>query len=272
MKSEEGRLGIDIPTLVAISTMAWILVNVSHEIMGHAGAAALLGIPVRAVSTTAASIAGDQVLSIGAYRTIMAAGTIMNMVGGAGALILLRVQKQANSAKRYFLWLFATFSFVIVAMNLVSVMLIDAGDWTEVSRALEPGRLWKAIIIGAGVIIAIFGFIMPLRLWMPDLRDNRRAQFTITVIPVVTLIVVQSLSLIGSPLARLPSGADHWLACLFAYIHFIAWAILVNALRIPRSEDPAESLRLPRSYGWLVVALVVAVFYVAVLGAGIGSA
>ncbi len=56
MKSDETRLGIDKPTLVAISTMAWILVNVSHEIIGHAGSAALLGLPVRVVSTTTAYI------------------------------------------------------------------------------------------------------------------------------------------------------------------------------------------------------------------------
>ena len=222
MKSEERRFGIDIPTLVAISTMAWILVNVSHEIIGHAGSAVLLGIAVRAVSTTTASIEWDQVTSIGAYRTIMAAGTIMNMMGGVAALILLRFQKQADSAIRYFLWLFATFSFIIVAMNLVSVMLIDAGDWTEVTRELEPRGLWKAIIIGVGVVIMIFGFVMPLRLWMPELRENRRAKLTITVIPVVSLIVVQSLSLIGSPF-KISLRANHLLACVFAYLHFIFW-------------------------------------------------
>lgn len=272
MKSEKRRLGSDIPTLVAISTMAWILVNVSHEILGHAGSAALLGIPVRAVSTTTAIIEGDQVTSIGAYRTIMAAGTLMNIMGGAAALILLRLQKQVDFAIRYFLWLFATFSFIIVAMNLVSIMLIGAGDWTEVTRELEPGGLWKAIVIGVGVIITIFGFVIPLRLWMPELRDNRRAQLTITVIPVVTLIVIQSLSLIGSPFVRLLSGANHLLACVFAYLHFILWAILVNALPMPRSLNPAESIRLARSFGWLAFGLVFALFYLVVLGTGIGSA
>jgi hypothetical protein len=128
MKSEERQLEIDIPTLIAISTLAWILVNVSHEIIGHAVSAVLLGIPVRAVSTTTASIEWDQVTSIGVYRIIMAAGTVMNVVGGLAALVLLHLQKRADAAIRYFLWLFATFSFIIVAMNLVSVMFIGVGD------------------------------------------------------------------------------------------------------------------------------------------------
>jgi hypothetical protein len=231
----------------------------------------LLGIPVKAVSTTTASIEWDQVTSIGAYRTIMAAGTIMNLMGGAAALILLRLLKHTSSATRYFLWLFATFSFIIVAMNLVSGMFIGVGDWTEVTRELEPRGLWKAIIIGVEVVLTILGFILPLRLWMPELRENRRALLTITVIPVVTLIVVQSLSLIGSPFVRLPSGASHLLACVFAYLHFIFWAILVNALPMIRSKNPAESIRLTPSYLWLASGLVFALFYLVVLGSGLGS-
>ncbi len=49
------------------------------------------------------------------------------------------------------------------------------------------------------------------------MKDNRRAQFAVTVIPVVTLMVVQSLSLIGNPFDRLPSAANHLLASVFAY-------------------------------------------------------
>jgi hypothetical protein len=247
------------------------LVNMSHEIIGHAGAAVLLGIPVRAVSTTTAAIAWDRVTSIGTYRTIMAAGTVMNLVGGAAALLLLRVQKQAKSTTRYFLWLFATFSFIIATMNLVSVMFIGAGDWTEFTRELEPRVLWKAIIIGVGMILTVLGYILPLRLWMPDLRDNRRTQLVVTVIPVLTVIVVQSLSLIGSPFARGPSGASHMLACVFAYLHFVLGAILVNTLPAPRSKNPPQSIRLPRSVGWLACGLALALFYVVVLGSGIGS-
>jgi len=266
---DERGLEIDIPTLIAISILAWGVVNVSHEIIGHAGAAVLLGIPVRTVSTTTAAIAWDQVTSIGSYRTIMAAGTIMNLVGGAAALLLLRVQRQAKSTTRYFLWLFATFSFIIVAMNLVSVILIGGGDWTEFTIEMEPRVLWKAIIIGVGVILTVFGYILPLRLWMPDLRDSRRTQTAVTVIPVLTVIVVQSLSLIGSPFVRGTSGAEHLLACVFAYLHFVLWAILVNALPAPRSKNPPQSIRLPRSVGWLACGLALALFYVVLLGPGL---
>lgn len=126
--------------------------------------------------------------------------------------------------------------------------------------------------MGVGLIITIGGYVMPLRTFLPDLRDHRRAQLTLTVIPVVTLMVVQSLSLIGSPFVRLPSAANHLLACVFAYLHFVLWAILVNALPAPRSRHPAESIQLPRSRGWLAIGLVLVLLYLVVLGPGVGSA
>ncbi len=270
MNSEGKRLEIDIPTLVAISIVAWVFANVLHEIVGHAGSAALLGIPVRAVSTTTAYLEWDQVPSVGAYRTFHAAATLVNLISGALALLVLGLRRQANSAARCFLWLFATFSFIIVAFNLVSAPLIGGGDWTEFTTQLEPRGLWIAVIIGVGVIITVIGYVIPLRIWMPDLKENRGAQFKVTVIPVVTLIVVQSLSLIGSPFASLPPASNHLLASMFAYFHFILWAILVNVLPVPRSRSPVESIRLPRSYVSLAFGLAVSLFFVFVLGPGLG--
>ncbi|NSW52513.1 MAG: hypothetical protein HPY85_08435 [Anaerolineae bacterium] len=272
MKREQNRLAIDIPTLAAISTIAWVLVNVSHEIIGHAGAAVLLGIPVMAVSTTTAHISWDQVFSVAAMRTIMAAGTVMNLLTGMAALIFLRFGRQVSSAARYFLWLFSTFSFIIAAMNLTSAMLIGAGDWTEFLIELEPRSRWKTIIIGIGVLVTLLGYVLPLRLWMPDLKSYRRAQWSITLIPVGTMMIVQSLSLIGSPFLLPPFGASHLLACVFAYLHFILWAILVNIIPVPRTKTPPQSIQLPRSNAWLWLGIILALVYFFVLGPGIGSA
>lgn len=112
--------------LIAISTLAWVLVKVSHEMIGHAGAAVLLRIPVGAVCTTTASIEWDQEAPIGAYRAIYAAGTLVNLIGGVAVLIMESLHRQANSVTRYFLWLLAQFSSVNVAMNVVWVILMNA--------------------------------------------------------------------------------------------------------------------------------------------------
>lgn len=270
MNTAGKRMVIDLPTLVAISTVAWVLANILHEIVGHALSAILLGIPVRAVSTTTAYIVWDQIQSAGEFRIITAGGTVVNLITGAFALILLHSRKVTNSASRYFLWLFATISVILATLNLVSAPLIGGGDWMEFTRQLEPRSIYLAVIIGVGLLVTVAGYILPLRMWMPNLKGKRWVQLKVTVIPVVTLISVQTLSLVNSPFAKIPSASNHLIASVFAYLHFILWAILVNVLPVPRSTEPVESIRLRRSIVWLAVGLVVFLFFVFVLGPGLG--
>src|SRR5512146_3022533 len=182
-RGQRRRIEVDIPTLIALSTVAWALADVFHEVVGHGGAAVLLGVPVRAASTTTLYLAWDQMQTVGDVRTVDAAGTVLNLVTGVLALLALRSRRVTSAASRYFLWLFATFSFVVVTLNL-----LVGGDWSEITTGLEPRGLWKALIFAAGMLVAVVGYVLPLRLWMPDLRGNRRLQLKITAIPVAVLI------------------------------------------------------------------------------------
>ncbi len=267
VESRERRIEVDVPALIALSTVAWALADVLHEIVGHAGAAVLLGIPVRAVSTTTVYIAGDQVHSLGDVRTINAAATVLNLVTGGLALLALRSRRVTSVATRYFLWLFATISFIIVTLNLVA-----GTDFQDVITGLEPRGLWRAGILTAGLLAAVVGYALPLRLWMPDLRQNRRLQLKITAIPVAVLIVVQTLSVARSPFAAQPIGSgDNALMAVAALSLFCGlWLALVNLVQRPRSAAPAESIRLNRSKTWLAVGLIVFLIFVAVLGPGLG--
>lgn len=270
MEDEGRRLEIDILTLVAISIVAWALVDIFHEIVGHAGTAALMGIPVRAVSTTTIYVPWDQVKTIGEYRIIHIAGTFVNLLTGALALLLLRYRKPTSKAFQYFLWLFTTMSFVVVIMYLISATAIGGGDWIEVITDLEPRNLYLAIIIFAGVLFALPGYALPLRVWMPDLKDNRSALLKVTAIPVLTVIVTQTLSVLRSPFAFKPPESSHLGASIFIYIHFVLWAILVNLIPVPRSSEEVESIGLRRSSFWIVAGLIVFLFFVLILGPGLG--
>lgn len=255
------------PTLIALSTVAWALADVLHEIVGHAGAAVLLGVPVRAVSTTTAYIVGDQIHSLGDVRTIHAAATVLNLVTGGLALLALRSRRVTSPAARYFLWLFATFSLIVVTLNL-----LVGSDLGEVIRGLEPRGLWRVGVLAVGMFVAVVGYVLPLRLWMPDLRGNRRLQLKITAIPVAVLIVVQALSVARSPFVRQPWGSgQNALATVVALSFFFGlWFALVNLVPRPRSTEPVASIRLTRSKTWLAVGLIVFLIFVAVLGPGLG--
>ena len=267
VESRERGIEVDVPTLIALSTVAWALADVLHEVVGHAGAAVLLGVPVRAVSTTTVYIAADQIHSLGDVRTIHAAATVLNLVTGGLALLALRSRRVRSAASRYFLWLFATFSFIVVTLNLVA-----GADWEEVTIGLEPRGLWRAGVVAAGVLVAVVGYVLPLRLWMPDLRENRKLQLKITAIPVAVLIVVQALSVARSPFAAqtIGSGQNALVTVVALSLFFGLWLALVNLVQRPRSTEPVESIRLTRSTGWLAVGLLVFVLFVAVLGPGLG--
>jgi hypothetical protein len=266
-ESPDHGVAMDVPTMIAVSTVAWALADALHEIVGHGAAAALLGIPVRAVSTTTIFADWDQFQSMAEVRTIHASATLLNLVTAGLALLALRSRRLTSPATRYFLWVFATISLVIVTLNL-----IVGGDWSVVIEGMEPQGLWRAGILAAGILVAIVNHVIPLTLWLPDLRGHRRLQLRITAIPVLVLLVVQTLSVLGSPFAAVPMGSGlNALVTSWALTFFFGvWLALVNLVPVPRSTAPVDSIRMARSNAWLVAGLVVAVLFIGVLGPGLG--
>ena len=258
---------MDVLTMIAVSTVAWALTDVLHEIVGHGGAAVLLGIPVRAVATTTIVADWDQIQSMAEVRAIHAAATVLNLVTAGLALLALRSPRVTKPATRYFLWVFATISLVTVTLNLVA-----GGDWSVVIEGMEPAGLWRAGVLAAGILVAIANHVLPLKLWLPDLRGRRALQWKITAIPVLVLLVVQTLSVLGSPFTAVPrdSGTNALVSSWALTLFFGVWLALVNLIPVPRSTAPVDSIRLPRSNAWLVVGLVVAVLFIGVLGPGLG--
>jgi hypothetical protein len=274
MENDGRNLKIDIPTLVAISIVAWVLVVSLHEIVGHAVPAVLMGLDVRMATSTGVDIPSDQVSydlwSSGKARILLAGGTVVNLLTGTIALLLLHIRKPTSKAFQYFLWLFTTFSYVIVIMYLVSVTAIGAGDWIVIVQDLDPKNTYIAIIIGAGILFALPGYALPLWEWMPDLKGNRLTLLKITFIPVLALTITQILSTLRSPFRNELGGQNPLVASVFVCIHFVIWAILVNLIPIPRSSDGIESISLGRSPFWLLAGIVFFLFFALVLGAGLG--
>jgi hypothetical protein len=274
MENNGRNLKIDIPTLVAISIVAWVLVVSLHEIVGHAGSAVLMGLDVRLATSTGVDIPSDQVSydlwSSAKARTLLAGGTVVNLITGSIALLLLHFRKPISKAWQYFLWLFATFSFIIVIMYLITTTAIGAGDWIVFVQGLNPRNLYVDIIIDTGILFAIPGYALPLWEWMPNLKGNRLTLLKITFVPVLALTISQIFSTLRSPYLNEKGGQNPLLASVFVCIHVLIWAILVNLIPVPRSSKGIEGISLGRSPIWLVAGMVFFLLFVLILGTGIG--
>jgi hypothetical protein len=274
MENDRRDLKIDVPTLVAIAIIAWVLAVSLHEVAGHALPAILMGLDVRLATSTGVSIPSDQVpydlWSSSTARVLLAGGTVVNFLTGGIAILLLHLRKPTSKAFQYLLWLFATFSFVIVIMYLVTTTALGAGDWINFVQSLKPRNLYIAIIIGIGILLALPGYALPLQEWMPDLKGNRLTLLKITFIPVIALTITQILSTLRSPYRNALGGQNPILVSLFVCIHLLLWAILVNLIPVPRSSKGIDSISLGRSPYWLVAGIAFFLFFVFIFGAGIG--
>ena len=270
LEDRPGRVEVDTPTLVTVSALAWALANVFHEIVGHAGAAVVLGIPVRAVSTTTAYVDWTAIDSATQDRIIEAAATPVNVFTGALALAALRWWHLHSAATQYFLWLFAVVSFAMATWNMVTLPLLGAGDWGSIAEGLDHAGLWTAGVVAAGLVVTIVGYRLSLRWFLADLGDRPELRHKIIFLPVATMIAVQTLSVLPSPFATAPGDANHLLASVFAFAHLMAWAVLVNRGVGPCAPRPVDDLTLGRSTGWLAAGAVLIIAYVAVLGPGLG--
>ena len=271
---------LDLPTIMATSVVAWVLFATLHEIVGHGVAALLFGEQLRGVVSTTVHIADfyalDRVAArIGwwGFRTVAAGGTAINFATGTLALLALASRKIDHPAHRYFLWYFATISFLQQAFWL-AVMPFAAlgGDWTAFFIELEPSTLWKCGVTVTGAALLWIGYWLPIRLWRPSISDERRKRRRdirhLTVVPVVTTFVVQLLSITWSPL----EGPRHTtIVSIFSFIPQFLWLIPVNLIRWPVPQRTACALPTARSLGWVVAGIGAFVVFVFVLGTGIGS-
>jgi hypothetical protein len=256
------------------------LFAVLHEVVGHGVSAILLGEKLLGAVTTTVHIDDfydlDHVASrIGwrGFRTVAAAGTFVNFITGAMAILLLRSRRITAPATRYFLWLFATVSIIQQAFWLAVMPFAGlGGDWTAFFIELEQGVFWKAGVTVIGILLLWAGYQLPIRQWKPVLgndKNERRHQIRrLTIVPILAALVVQFLSILWSPF----EGPRHTtIVSSFSFIPLFLWLIPVNLIRWPEAPLSSEIFHLNRSKVWLVIGLIALVLFVFVLGPGVGS-
>ena len=267
---------INVPTLIAISALAWISVNITHEFFGHAVFGMVSGLKLNAVSTSTAFFNLDWSSHINQHgyttlRLFLIGGVLMNFVTGVIALLILKFNKSLSSQMYLFLWLFSSFSFIVIVMNFISVTFIGGGDLPQIISTFKNQENLKIIVLIIGFIIMIAGYMIIQKNFMPEIKGHRSVLISITLIPVITAIIIQTMSLLKSPFAYLPPSQNHLLASVLVYFHFLLWALIVIIIPLSNKKNSIEKVIIEKSIIWIGISLIFIVFYIFILGPGIGS-
>lgn len=256
-------------TVGAVAVLAYVVANLLHEGVGHAGACLALG--CKPGTLTTAYFEGDSSrLGQAAPRVISAAGTLVNLAAGGIFLLLHRRLRQAPGALRYFLWLSFTVNLLVGTGYPLFSGALGVGDWMRVVEGRGDVGLWRLGLAAAGVVLyagAVWVSLRELsRLVGPrsSARVGRGVRLTVP-----AYLIGSVASTLGALLN--PAGAGFVLTSAAA--HFggtsgLTWmAQLLDSNRLP--SESAAPVRIEQSWPWMIAAAVALLVHVAVLGPGV---
>ena len=255
--------GRDVATIIAISIVAFAISNLLHEGAGHGGACVLAGGHPRVLSTVHFECDRDN-------RFIAAGGTLINLVAGIFSWIALRTVSRERQQLRYFLWLLMTINLLGAGGYFLFSGLGNIGDWADVIQGLSPAWLWRTGLTLAGVvsyILVVWLSLLELRNFLGERDWRRGGAKDLTIVPYITGGVLYTVAGMFNPVGMILVGISA-AASSFGGSSGMAWMTqCLGGKLVPRVAS--QPLTLQRNWGWIIVALITATIFVAVLGRGV---
>ena len=253
-------------TVIAIAVIAYAGVNIFHEIIGHCGTAALLGIKCKLISSTYFYFASPP--PTWKYNIIVVAGSTANWTIGLVCLALLRSLRTTHILS-YFLWLFMCVNLFLASTYMAAAPIIKYGDSYMLIHAL-PGQLfWRSAVVLAGGVICWLSF----RLCSAELNRligfGGRAARSIAWELVVPAYVAGGVITVASGLfSQLPAKWAQ-LQAAGGTFGLTIWLLLLP-LRIPDAPASVEHpAMVRRSIWWIVAGALIGLAFIGVLGPGV---
>jgi hypothetical protein len=261
--SEPAPAAVDLPTLIAISALAYAVCTQLHEGAGHGGAC--LAVHGRVAAWGAYYVDCNTTgLPAWAGRVVAAAGSAMNLATAIAAWLVLRVAPPGRSVLRFFLWLVLTISLLDWAGYFLFSGVSGFGDWggDGVFKDVEPQWLWRIglTLVGglayygsARFAAHVFGAIAG---GPPARRRLMRTLQTTYLTGGVLAILIGLLNPMGLVIVLLSAAASSFGGTS---------GLLYLGLWVPRTgiERP---LILARSWAWIVIGVGVVALEAVVLG------
>ena len=149
-----------VPTLAAIGFLAYYVVLMCHEVLGHGVAFRMLGAH-HFVLTSTSMDSSDTLPALApgtlGYRFICAAGSLSTILLGIllYPLLILAMGKRANITLRIFLWLVVAVGIFHGFCYIIYSGLAGVGDWKEVIAFWPHQTLLRVLEVVFGTLICI---------------------------------------------------------------------------------------------------------------------
>jgi hypothetical protein len=254
-------------TIAGVSVLGYILANVVHEGLGHAGACLLLSGCDPQTLTTAYFESDTSRVSAAGLRWLAAGGTLANAAAGLLFLWLHRHSARRSGALRYFLWCAMSVNLLVAAGYPLFSGVLGVGDWVAVADGWPMGRPLLAVSGLLLYLVAVWIALVELTMLVGTGRpDAVRRGVRLTVIAYVTGSLASTCGALLNPLGPVfvaTSAAAH-----FGGTSGLAWMaqLLGSSWLRPVRVDP---VRIPRSWAWIGAAAVALLSHIAVLGRGL---
>jgi hypothetical protein len=244
-------------TIISMAVIASGLATMLHEGLGHGVTAALRGDVVTELTS-------NHLSSLRPDRWVDAAGPIVNLIVGSGALFASHVAgKRANT--RYFLWILAALNLLPGGGYFLFSGIFGFGDWFQVILGL-PHQI--ALRIG----MATFGaalYVMLVRLLAISVRPflpNRTAYNFVGRLPYCAAGIFSCAAGIFDPLG-IKLLFVSTIPAAFGGSSGLLWADCM----VPHTM-PEQNLVVHRNRLWWIAAVVFGSGYIVIFGRGIAFA
>jgi hypothetical protein len=258
----------DRTTIVAIAVLAFIFADVAHEVLGHgvgflvAGGRSGIFTTTRLIETQHLSALGGKIFDLG--------GPFGNLLFAALPWLAQRLLRRPALRLRLCLWLLMAFSLFWGFGYLIFCGVVARGDWFALIRGLSYLWLWQVLFVVIGIAL----YRGSMRLVASDLhwiisKSDVNWRFRVRRLILLSYVAGGLIACAGAALD--PRGAME----ILNSGALSGFAAAVGLLWVPaffpifgKERDTARG-PISRSFVWILAALAVSIFFIAVLGPGI---
>jgi len=264
---------LDMVTIIAVSVIAWIVLIISHEVIGHGGAAYINGGKLAYFDSMFAKFAAPEGgFSFWQKKFNTAAGSLLNVLMMFGAVVWFIKMKKKQSWLGFGLWVFVLYTaFQSGCYIAFSQFLHTTMDWQKILIGLEPLWLWKTTELIVGIILITFGFWFGRKYHYEFLASEQSIKVQKAKVIITPWLAASVISTAAAFIVPINADTPRWLMVLGGMgnsFNFLMFMMFLS-LKPSKKEKAILSESLARNIPIIVVGAIMVILYVVVFGKGI---